>query len=415
MDRQRELKIFKDLISMNTVAKNEGRVAHYLSRLFDKYGVKNKIIPQFPDRDNLVAEIGDGHGKKLGFAGHEDTVDIGDLKKWHTDPFKVTIKGHFVYGRGVTDMKSSLSAMAIALIDLSKQHLNGTLRFIATISEELTQGGANKLSKLGYVDDLDSIVIGESTGVNSNELSSYFGSGGTQTDPKVLAKLENKAKHDTFEQHFVVNAHKGALIYKVSSKGKTAHSSTPRMGINAIDNLINYRIAEGKMFKSFTDKDDELGPTIYTPDVFHGGKQVNSIPDYAYEEVMVRTIPEVPNNTLIDHIKKLIHKFNQKRGYDLSLEVKFSGNPVKTPANSKIIKTFQKDAGVMNEPMNLPNMTISMGTDGSQYHQRTPKTNIAIIGVGNESAHQINEFANLDAYFNIIKLYEKVAKDYLNN
>ena len=60
-------------------------------------------------------------------------------------------------------------------------------------------------------------------------------------------------------------------------------------------------------------------------------------------------------------------------------------------------------------------MTISMGTDGSQYHQKNPKADIAIIGVGNESARQINEFANLDAYFNIIKLYEKVAKDYLDN
>ncbi|WP_252898358.1 hypothetical protein [Apilactobacillus ozensis] len=46
--------------------------------------------------------------------------------------------------------------------------------FLATISEELTQGGANHLAKLGYVDDLDAVILGEPTGLGIEQNNQHY-------------------------------------------------------------------------------------------------------------------------------------------------------------------------------------------------------------------------------------------------
>ncbi|UQS86085.1 M20/M25/M40 family metallo-hydrolase (plasmid) [Nicoliella spurrieriana] len=413
MDKKEQLSIFEDLVNINTVADNEGAVAYYLKQLFAKHGIESKIVNQFPGRMNLIAEIGNGAHPKLAFAGHEDTVHQGNNDDWQTPPFYATVKDGNLYGRGATDMKSGLAAQVIAIIELAESNLklNGTLRFIATISEELTQGGAHLLSSRGFVDDLDSMIVGEPTGVQTKDINAYFNSGGNNTDAENVTTAANS---DLKNQHFIVNAHKGALIYKIEAFGRAAHSSTPKLGISAIDKLFEYRVAEHQLFNGFTETDPELGPTIYTPDIFVGGKQVNSIPDYAYQEVMVRTIPQLPNDNIVDQLKHLIAQFNQKPGFQLKLTVEFSGDPVKSGANSTIVNVARKQAmHDLHEPLDLPLMQISMGTDGSQYKKANPNLELVVLGPGNNTAHQANEWIDLDSYYRFIKLYFDIAVNYL--
>ncbi|WP_263851159.1 ArgE/DapE family deacylase [Apilactobacillus quenuiae] len=384
MNKENKLKILSDLINIKTVDENEADVARYINQLLNHYGINSQIIEQENNRSNLVAEIGNGNGPKLAFEGHEDTVSEGNINVWDSNPFSAKVIGDKLFGRGATDMKSGLAAMIIAMIELKEQkvHLNGSLRLLATISEELTQGGAHKLTKLGYADDLDSMIIGEPTG-------------------------------DEVNNHSIVYSHKGALIYTVESIGKAAHSSTPELGIDAIDNLIEYRSLEKQLFASFTVSDDTLGRTIYTPDVFHGGKQVNSIPDFAYEKVMVRTIPSLPNDEIIDKLENLIDKLNMQENFNLKLKVNFSGQPVKSNPNARIVKLTKKIANnLIEEDTHFPLKAMSMGTDASQY-TRNNDLDVIILGPGNNTAHQTNEFIDIGSYLQFINLYEEVAKKYL--
>ncbi len=48
------------------------------------------------------------------FAGHTDVVPSGPLEKWASDPFKPTIRNGTLYGRGASDMKSSVAAFVVA-------------------------------------------------------------------------------------------------------------------------------------------------------------------------------------------------------------------------------------------------------------------------------------------------------------
>lgn len=381
MNKDEKLKILKDLVEIKTVAENEELIALYVKKLLLKYGINSEIVPQFNGRSNLVAEIGDHEGRVLGFAGHEDTVHEGNIEDWHSNPFKATIKDGYLYGRGVTDMKSGLASMVIAIIELKQDDvkINGKLRLLLTISEELTQGGAHELSEQGYLDDIDSLIIGEPTGNNDNS------------------------------SHSLVYAHKGALIYTIESVGKAAHSSTPENGIDAIENLLNYRLLEKNLFKSFNQKDDALGKTIYTPNILKGGKQVNSIPDFAYEKVMVRTIPELPNVDIIKKLQLLIKELNTRDKNNLSLQVNFSGNPVKSDPDSKIINNIEELSG-----NSFPLKTMSMGTDASQYYYRNKNMDLVVFGPGNTTAHQTDEFIDIKTYYDFIELYKKIAIKYLD-
>ncbi len=386
MEKEEQLQVLKDLVAFNTVDANEKDIADYLSQLFKNHGIASEIVDQFDNRSNLVAHIGSSSDKVLAFAGHEDTVHENNLADWQHDPFIPVVEDGKIYGRGVTDMKSGLAAQVIALIELHEQHadLNGQLRFLATISEELTQGGANFLSQRGDVDDVDAIVIGEPTG-----------------------QRQSNQNH-----HYIVYAHKGALIYTVKSVGKAAHSSTPELGIDAIDHLINYRQAEKQYFAKQIGVDDILGKTIYTPDIFEGGKQVNSIPDFAYQKVMVRTIPQLNNDQIIADLKALVDSFNQKDGYNLELEVNFSGYPVKNDPDSEIVSAAQ-DASVQELGGKLDLKALSMGTDASQFKARNEDVDVIILGPGNDTAHQTDEYVDLESFYSFIRLYKQIAINYL--
>ncbi len=63
---------------------------------------------------NLWARRGTGHNPTLVWAGHTDVVPTGPLSAWASDPFVPTHREGKLFGRGASDMKTSLAAMVVA-------------------------------------------------------------------------------------------------------------------------------------------------------------------------------------------------------------------------------------------------------------------------------------------------------------
>ncbi|MHA8137516.1 M20/M25/M40 family metallo-hydrolase [Lactobacillaceae bacterium Scapto_B20] len=418
MEKEAKIKILKDLIDIKSVNDNEGAVADYLLDLFHQYGIDAKLVAEFHNRSNIIAEMGNGNHPKLGISGHLDTVHQGDERTWHSDPFEGTIKKGRMYGRGATDMKGGIANLAIAMIELKEANtpINGTIRFIGTIGEELSAAGAKFLTDKGFVDDLDAMVIAEPSGVSLHGLRSYVNSDGVTIDKDVLTSLLKKAfLSDALEQHFIIKAHKGWMAYRVTARGKAAHSSMPQMGINAIDTLIQYYLAEKEFYANLTESDPELGRTVYSPDIFHGGEQINSVPDLAYEIVKVRTIPQVSNEELIKRLKFMIAKLNAQPGIELELTVEHSELPVKSDNHTHLFDLFQKHAQhTLHEPDALPAIGVSLGTDASEFRRRNQDMDVAVVGPGNTTAHSPNEYVEISTYLDMIKLYKATIIDFLN-
>lgn len=418
MREQEKLTILKDLVAINTVAANETSVAVYLQDVFKRHGIESQLVADDSQRANIVAEIGDGEGPVLAFAGHIDTVHEGDLDTWSTDPFEVVTKDGRLYGRGTTDMKGGIAEFLIAMIELQESGapLHGTIRFIATVDEEKTEAGAKLLTERGYLDDVEAMVIAEPTGVALDGIDDYFHSGGAVIDPEALAELNEKKRGSKApEQHFIFHAHKGFLAYEVTAKGKAAHSSMPKLGINAIDHLITYYLAEKQFYADLPEISPVLDRTLYGPDVIQGGQQQNSVPDSATLTVLTRIIPELPPEELIGRLKQLMADvMATDPQMDLRLNVKAYDGAVVAPKDSELIQLIQQTIPkYLDEPMAAPAIAVSLGTDASQFIKANPNMQLAVIGPGNATAHKADEYVEESAYFKMIDLFKDVATAYL--
>jgi len=162
------VELTKNLISIPTInppGKNYERITSLLTSVLRdlgldvyEYHVPRNKFPRYglddgsEDGINIVAikSFGVG-GKKVHIHTHYDVVPPGS--GWSKDPFKPIIKNKKLYGRGASDMKSTIAASiyAIKIVeDLSKE-LGFNLRsevIISIIPDEETGGhaGADYLS-----------------------------------------------------------------------------------------------------------------------------------------------------------------------------------------------------------------------------------------------------------------------------
>jgi acetylornithine deacetylase len=91
----------------------------------------------------------------------------------------------------------------------------------------------------------------------------------------------------------VVNCHKGAVRWKVRTRGVACHSSTPHLGDNAIYHMAKVvsTLAEYAQRLAQAPADPILGPPSLSVGRIEGGQSVNVVPDRCEIEVDRRIIP----------------------------------------------------------------------------------------------------------------------------
>ncbi len=68
----------------------------------------------------------------LVFAGHTDVVPTGPVEQWSSPPFTPTYRDGKLFGRGASDMKTSIAAFVVAVEELpgrQRQHPAGASPF----------------------------------------------------------------------------------------------------------------------------------------------------------------------------------------------------------------------------------------------------------------------------------------------
>ncbi|SDI76144.1 ArgE/DapE family deacylase [Dolosicoccus paucivorans] len=382
MNKEKKIKILQDVIQIETVNDNEVAVAEYFKDLFNEYEIESKLVEYSPMRANLVAEIkGEKPGKVLIFNGHSDVVAAGDPEDWTHPPFAGVIEDGKLYGRGATDMKAGLTALALAMIEIKEQDLlkAGTIRFIITVGEEIGMYGSKQMTEEGYVDDADAIIVGE---------------------PKM-----GDGK--------IVTAHKGSVQYEIVSYGRSAHSSMPELGINSIQQIVDFiPVANEKIAEAASKGENEkLGRMLNAFTIIDGGDQINSIPAITKLKGNGRTVPEVDNEMFLDALNASIDKINNQIEGRLELNIMQNNPAVESDFDTDLIQSFRNVANVEIEPVGMTG-----ATDASNFGRIEKDFDLAIYGPGvMEVAHQVDEYVEIDDYLNFIDLYQKVAQDYLNN
>ena len=132
----RALQLTEQLISEPSVTPNDGRCQTILADRLKPLGFDCEFLVSGPEQfrvTNLwaIRRSPRVNAPTLVFAGHTDVVPTGPLENWSNDPFVPTHRDGKLYGRGASDMKSSLAAMVVAVeeyvaVDRKSTRLNSS-------------------------------------------------------------------------------------------------------------------------------------------------------------------------------------------------------------------------------------------------------------------------------------------------
>ncbi|WP_412989217.1 ArgE/DapE family deacylase [Pediococcus siamensis] len=382
MKDSEKISILQHLIQIESVNDHEEQVADYIAALFAPYGQQVQItkVPFAKGRVNLVVTMGNGNGTHLGFSGHMDVVDPGNVEKWEHAPFggEVDEASNKLFGRGASDMKSGLAAAVIVMLELleSNTPVQGQIKLLATVGEETGEYGAHVLTQAGYADDLDGLII---------------------TEPHMDG---------------IITSCKGVIDYQVTSVGVPAHSSRPDMGVNAIDNLIQFYLAVKQLMAQHQEENPKLGKMTHSIDIIEGGKQVNSVPDFAMLKGNIRSIPEYSNEQIFADIQAIVAKLNASDP-QMKLAVKFIYPEVPIINGENQLTKLAQEISPKYFAKTLPVESSSGANDGSEFVQAQKDFPIILVGPGNNSSHGYDEYVDLDQYLTSIQYLADVAQQFV--
>ena len=156
-------------------------------------------------RDNLGNVIairnGTNDGPVVLLDGHMDVVPVEEPQLWRHEPHGGEISEGKIWGRGAADTRCSLASMIWAAGNMSETDIHGTIVVAATVCEENITGVA--LSPILDIYKPEVVITGEPTGLRLGV------------------------------------AQKGRMTLFLHSTGRSAHTSTPEAGENAVEKMLD--------------------------------------------------------------------------------------------------------------------------------------------------------------------------------
>ena len=221
--------------------------------------------------------INQKNSKLLVFAGHTDVVPTGPLDQWTSNPFVPSHRDGKLYGRGASDMKTSIAAFVVAVEEFLKANPNPalSLAFLLTSDEEGpsvdgTVIMCDWLTKRG--EKLDYCIVGEPTSVEKTG-------------------------------DMIKNGRRGTMSGKLRVKGIQGHIAYPHLAENPIH---KFAPAMAALVDVKWDAGNEYFPaTTWQISNIHGGTGVsNVIPGHAVIDFNFRfsteSTPESLQKRLVD-------------------------------------------------------------------------------------------------------------------
>ncbi len=351
---------------------NEEECARFLrDYIQDRVSDFDVRLHQFaPNRANLVARVGPEDRPGLLLSGHIDVVPAGDHRLWKGSPFEPRVEGGRLYGRGAADMKGSVASIVKALEVLSGTKPQRRVVFVATAGEEIGYDGLKELIREGGITSRDGKygVIGEPTELR------------------------------------VIRGHKGGSLFRIGFVGRSAHSSRPELGINAIEKasvFIRELLKWGRVLAMT--KHRELGITLLNPTVLHGGTKNNVIPEYCELTVDCRRIPAHSAEYIRKGMMAIIKKLKEKdEKFNATVELTFDNDPLLVPKNHTLVRLAEEVAGSQST-------VAPYGTEAPAYQRLGIPT--VILGPGSvREAHIPDEFVDLAQLRKAVSVYAGLIK-----
>ena len=226
---------------------------------------------------NVIGRIGNGK-KILAVDGHIDTVGVGNLANWTSDPFSGEIKDGFVHGRGTVDQEGGIASAITAGRILKEMGFDKDLTYyaVASVIEEDCDGLCWKyIVEEGKLKP-DFVISTEPTNCN------------------------------------IYRGHRGRMEIRVSFRGISCHGSAPERGINAVYMASKTALKVEKLNENLA-FDEFLGRGSVTVSEFKSGSpSLCAVADYAHLHLDRRLTWGETKDSAVAEIQELINEFGDK-------------------------------------------------------------------------------------------------------
>ena len=373
------LLLAEQLIALPSVTPDDAGCLPLIASHLEPLGFQCERIDSGPDHfrvSNLWAlRLGSRGeaGKTLVFAGHTDVVPTGPEAEWTSPPFLPTHRNGKLYGRGASDMKTSLAAMVMAVRDYLAAEPDTSLNiaFLLTSDEEgpATDGTVAVCKVLRERGTrLDYCVVGEPTSVECTG-------------------------------DMIKNGRRGSMSGKLTVHGVQGHIAYPQLAKNpihlaapALAELVGITWDQGNAF---------FPPTSWQISNIHGGTGAsNVIPGSVVIDFNFRFCTESTPESLQQRLEAVL----KKHALEYTLDWTISGLPFLTQPGdlvNAVQQAIRDETGIETE------LSTSGGTsDGRFIAQLCPQ--VIELGPPNATIHKINEHVALADIAPLTGIYRRI-------
>ncbi len=370
--------LLQDLVRIPSVGQIDGEqtIADFISNYLSDRRIEVEQQVVIKGRPNVIAQLGNGEGPTLIFNAHMDVVPPGE--GWSFDPYGAAVVDGLIYGRGTVDDKGSLAGMLATIVALKESELllKGKLVVCAVMDEENASQGSKHLMQ-SLRGDLG--LVGEPT-------------------------------HGE-----VVIAHNGSLRPMLKIKGRSAHTSQPEEGVNAISHMARIVQEIDELHKVLRTRTHILtGSASIAVSMVSGGNQPNMIPDTCHVLLDRRLIP---GETVEDAIKELHELFDRLSNTIPNLNVTIdhmmptTGGPSEMSEQAPVTQLVRSAA---QSVFGYPSKLSGMGGACDMVHLINAGIPTVVFGPGNPNlAHKSDEYISVEELINCAYVYLLVATSYL--
>ncbi len=321
-------------------------------------------------------------GPTVAFAGHTDVVPAGPLEQWHSDPFVATERSGRLYGRGASDMKTSIAAFVVALEELVAEWRGagaepaGSIALLITSDEEgpATDGTIRLVKMLRERGErIDYCIVGEPTSVHT--------------------------LGDTIK-----NGRRGSLSGRLRVIGVQGHVAYPHLANNPIHALAP---ALAELAATTWDQGNaHFPPTSWQVSNLHAGTgATNVIPGEAVLDFNFRFSTASSAEELQQRVQDLL----ERHGVACELQWSLSGQPFLTPAgrlSAALIDAIREETGVIAE------LSTTGGTSDARFIATICKE-VVEFGPPNDTIHMVNEHVELTFLGPLKNVYRRTLQTLL--
>jgi succinyl-diaminopimelate desuccinylase len=325
---------------------------------------------------NLWARRPGRRPETLVFAGHTDVVPTGPLEQWTSDPFVPSHRDGKLYGRGASDMKTSIASFVVAVEEFLARRPDPALSIALLITSDeegpSVDGTAVVCEKLrARGDRLDFCIVGE---------------------PTCVERLGDMIK----------NGRRGSMSGRLTVRGVQGHIAYPQLARNPIHQALP---ALAELAAEQWDGGNEFfPPTSWQISNVHAGTgATNLIPGSLVVDFNFRYSSESTPEQLQARTRRVL----DRHGLDCDIDWVVGGLPFLTRPGELVGAMAQ---AIRDETGIETTLSTTGGTSDGRFISRICPQVIE-FGPINASIHKIDEHVNVADIAPLTGIYRRALEN----